>query len=165
MSLQDGIASSVRVDVARDGVDEGEPPSTLWVERVVHRTLQIAGCTDPCETSVLLTNDPRIQQLNRDYRGIDRPTDVLSFALEEDDSVTLPPGFPRLLGDVVVSLDTVERQALENERSTPHECAWALCHGVLHLLGFDHQTDQEEQIMRDREREVLDSLGEDLTRW
>jgi probable rRNA maturation factor len=153
------------VSVARDGVDEGEPPSALWVERIVHRTLEVAGCEDACEVSVLLTNDSRIHELNRDYRGMDKPTDVLSFALEEEDTVVLPPGFPRMLGDVIVSLDTVRRQAAEHGKGVADECAWALCHGVLHLLGFDHGTDQEEEIMRAKEREVLQGLGEAAGRW
>lgn len=153
------------VSVARDGVDEGEPPSTPWVERVVHKTLEVAGCQDPCEVSVLITNDVKIHELNRDYRGFDKPTDVLSFALEEDSTVVLPPGFPRMLGDVIVSLDTIRRQAEQHQKAVADECAWALCHGVLHLLGYDHQTDQQEQAMRAKEREVLEGLGEAAGRW
>jgi probable rRNA maturation factor len=159
------LATTCSIDVARDGIDEGEPPSSPWVERVVHKTLEVAGCQDPCEISILLTNDARIQELNRDYRGLNKPTDVLSFALEEDQTVVLPPGFPRLLGDVIVSLDTVGRQALEHQKSVPHECAWALCHGVLHLLGYDHESDDEELAMRAKEQEVLDGLGEAVGRW
>ena len=151
---------TVEVSVARDGVDEGEPPSTPWVELVVQKTLEVVGCQDPCEVSVLLTNDPRIHELNRDYRGFDKPTDVLSFALEEDQTVVLPPGFPRMLGDVIISLDTIRRQAQEHGKSVPDECAWALCHGVLHLLGYDHQDDPQEEAMRAKEGEVLEQLGE-----
>lgn len=151
--------------VSRDGVEEEEPPSTPWVERVIHKTLEVAGCREACEVSVLLTNDLKIHELNRDYRGFDKPTDVLSFALEEDETVALPPGFPRMLGDVVVSLETVARQAGEHERPVSQECAWALCHGVLHLLGYDHQTDEQESVMRGKEREVLEGLGEVVGGW
>ncbi len=77
-------ACGFKVDVSRDGIDEGEPPSTVWVESVVHKTLEVVGCRDACEVSVLLTVDSRIHELNREYRGMDKPTDVLSFALEED---------------------------------------------------------------------------------
>lgn len=155
----------MEISVAHEGVDEGEPPSTGWVEAVVHKTLEIAGIDEPCEVSVLLTNDARIHELNRDYRGMDKPTDVLSFALEEDETVVLPPGFPRMLGDVIVSLDTIRRQAAEHSKTPAQECAWALCHGVLHLLGYDHQTDEEEDEMRGREQEVLSALGETAGRW
>lgn len=155
----------VSVGVAREDVDDGEPPSTPWVRTIVQRTLEVVDCRDQCEVSILLTNDARIHELNREYRGIDKPTDVLAFALEEDATVALPPGFPRLLGDVIVSLDTVRRQAALHQVGVPDECAWALCHGVLHLLGYDHQTDEQEQAMRAREKEILESLGEAVRRW
>ncbi len=155
----------IDISVNRDGIEAEEPPSTPWVERVIHKTLEVAGCLEACEVSVLLTGDEKIHELNRDYRGFDKPTDVLSFALEEDETVVLPPGFPRMLGDVVVSLETVARQAGEHDRPVAAECAWALCHGVLHLLGYDHQTDEEELEMRGREQEVLQGLGEAATRW
>lgn len=151
--------------VSREGVEEGEPPSTRWVERVIHKTLEVAECQESCEISVLLTNDQKIQELNREYRGLDKPTDVLSFAFEEGDAVVLPPGFPRMLGDVVVSLETVDRQAAEHGREVSLECAWALCHGVLHLLGYDHRTDDEETVMRNKEQSVLEGLGEAARHW
>ncbi len=153
------------VSVSRDGVDDGEPPSSEWIEQIVCKTVEVGGCQEPCEVSVLVTNDARIQELNRQYRQLDKPTDVLSFALEEDQSVVLPPGFPRLLGDVIVSMETVSRQASEHHGTTPKECAWALCHGVLHLLGYDHQTDEEEARMRAQEQAVLEQLGESFMRW
>ncbi len=153
------------VFIDRDGVEEDEPPSTPWVEAVVHKTLELADVNEACEVSVLLANDAKIHELNRDYRGFDKPTDVLSFALEEDQTVVLPPGFPRMLGDVIVSLETVTRQARENQRPVSHECAWALCHGVLHLLGYDHQTDDEDAEMRAKEQQVLEGLGEALNSW
>lgn len=153
------------LSVSRDGVDEGEPPSSPWVESVVNKTLRVAQVEEDCEVSVLLTNDARIRELNRDYRGKDRPTDVLSFAFEEDSTVVTPPGFPRVLGDVIVSLETIRRQAQEHQRTASQECAWALCHGVLHLLGYDHQTDEEEAQMRAREAEVLNGLEGEIHGW
>jgi probable rRNA maturation factor len=158
-------APRVSVDVARDGVDEGEPPSTGWVEAVVCTTLRVAGFEEAGEVSVLLTNDPKIQELNRDYRGLDKPTDVLSFAFEEETDMVMPPGFPRMLGDVIVSLDTIRRQAEQNQKTVAAECAWAISHGVLHLLGYDHRTDEEEQVMRACDGEVLRSLGGTVERW
>lgn len=155
----------IDVKVSRDGVDDDEPPSSDWVERVVKQALSTAEVEDSCEVSVLLTDDPTIQQLNRDYRGFDKPTDVLSFAFEEDDTVKLPPGVPRMLGDVIVSLETVARQAAQNSHATSRETAWALCHGVLHLVGYDHQTDEEEASMRSLEGSVLKGLGEGFYSW
>lgn len=155
----------MEVSVSHEGVDDDEPPSWDWIEKVVQQTLQAARFTDPCEVSVLLTNDLRIQELNRDYRGKDKPTDVLSFALEEGETLTLPPGMPRMLGDVILSLPTLERQAAEHGHSLPRECAWALCHGTLHLLGYDHQSDDEEKVMRGVESDVLGALPEEFYSW
>lgn len=155
----------IEICVSRDGVDEGEPPSTRWVETVIYKTLEVAGCHEPCEVSVVLTDDAKIHELNRDYRGIDKPTDVLSFALEDEPTVALPPGFPRMLGDVIVSLETVRRQAAEHSKTYPSECAWALCHGLLHLLGYDHNSDEEEDAMRAKEQQALAGLAEVIERW
>lgn len=155
----------IEVNISRDGVEDDEPPSCEWLQEVVQQTLNTAKVKDSCEVSVLLTEDEKMRELNRDYRGIDKPTDVLSFAFEEEGTVQLPPGVPRMLGDVVLSLQTVKRQADENSRTFPQETAWALCHGVLHLVGYDHQTDDEEAHMRAAEQEVLGALGEEFMAW
>ena len=155
----------IEVNVSREGVEEDEPPSWDWIEKVVRQTLVSAQFEGDCEVSVLLTDDRKMRELNREYRDADKATDVLSFAFEEDKTVRLPPGVPRVLGDVIVSLPTVERQAQEHHGTYPHECAWALCHGTLHLLGYDHQTDEEESTMRALESQILGALGEDFLRW
>jgi probable rRNA maturation factor len=131
-----------------------------FLRRVVNNTLQ-AHCQGPAEVSLTLTTDPRMHQLNSQYRGIDKPTDVLAFALEEGEQFHLPAGMPRQLGDVVVSLDTTRRQAAESGNSFESELAWVICHGTLHLLGFDHQNPQELSAMRDAERRVLAALNVD----
>lgn len=98
------------------------------------------------ELSVLLTNDPAIQQLNRDYRKKDRPTDVLSFYFENNAAGShLEGGW--LLGDIVISLDTALRQARGRKRSLEAEVRWLLAHGVLHLCGYDHATPSEKRLM------------------
>ncbi|MFA5507982.1 MAG: rRNA maturation RNase YbeY [Vulcanimicrobiota bacterium] len=153
------------ISVAHEGVDEDEPPSCDWIERVVRCTLHSASVETPCEVSVLLTDDRKMQELNRDYRGQDRSTDVLSFAFEEGEALVVPPGTPRVLGDVILSLPTIRRQASDHGQTFARECAWALCHGTLHLLGYDHQTDGEEEAMRGVENEVLRALGEEFLRW
>jgi len=94
---------------------------------------------DPCEVHVLVTGDDRIRDLNRDYLGHDRPTDVLSFP----DGDVLPSG-RRLLGQIVVSLETARRQADDAGHSESRELAELTLHGVLHLLGYDHSSDQGE---------------------
>ena len=84
------------------------------------------------------------QSLNRDYRGKDRPTDVLAFAMSEGEGGGLHPD---LLGDVVISLETAARQASERRKTIASEVDFLLAHGLLHLLGYDHQTDEEERRM------------------
>ena len=99
------------------------------------------------ELSVLLCDDATIHELNRDYRGKDRPTDVLAFAMREGEHGDLAP---ELLGDVVVSIDTARRQAAEHGRTLVAEVTYLLAHGLLHLLGYDHATVAEDRRMRAR---------------
>lgn len=155
----------IEVGVARDGIEEDAPPSAPWIEEIVLRAVRAGGGPGAGEVSVLLTKDEQIKELNLRYRGQDKPTDVLSFALEEESSLQLPPGCPRQLGEVILSLDTIARQAHEHGQSVAQECAWALCHGVLHLLGYDHRTDEEEEEMRSKEQEVLCGLAETVKVW
>jgi probable rRNA maturation factor len=104
---------------------------------------------DSAELSILLTDDAFIRTLNREHRGKDKPTDVLSFSQTEGDE---PGGLPDaltegLLGDVVISLDTAERQARKRKHTLMDEVRFLLAHGILHLMGYDHQTDAEEAAM------------------
>ena len=143
-----------------DVVKERRRPLS-FLRKVVLTTLKTAPCEEDTEVSLTLTDDAGIQSLNSHYRGQDKPTDVLSFRLEDEQEsgFWLPEGVSRPLGDVIVSLDTVERQAQENGNSVDSELAWVICHGCLHLLGFDHQTDPQLAEMRSWERNILDSLG------
>jgi probable rRNA maturation factor len=99
---------------------------------------------EDAELSVLLTDDRRIQELNREHRDKDKPTDVLSFPLDEDED---SPDSPRLLGDVVISLDTAERQAHGRGRPLAEEVRFLLAHGILHLIGHDHAEPEEKRVM------------------
>ncbi|HEY8429862.1 MAG TPA: rRNA maturation RNase YbeY [Sandaracinaceae bacterium] len=99
------------------------------------------------ELSVLLCDDATIRELNRTYRRRDRPTDVLAFAMREGEGAEL---HPHLLGDVVISVDTARRQAAEHARSVASEITFLLAHGLLHLLGYDHRTEEEDRVMRAR---------------
>ena len=117
------------------------------------------------ELSVLFCDDPVIQALNREYRGLDQPTDVLSFAQKAGDGSEsgsaasdsrLPSSVSRLLGDVVISLETAERQAKEQKHSLGREVGWLLLHGVLHLLGYDDTDEEGLQQMITRQQAVLD---------
>jgi rRNA maturation RNase YbeY len=108
------------------------------------------------ELSVTLVDDAEIHRLNRAYRHIDRPTDVLAFAMREGDGADL---YPHLLGDVVISLDTAARQAARRGVPLIDEVRVLLTHGILHLLGYDHErSPAEARRMFRRQRELLRSL-------
>jgi probable rRNA maturation factor len=103
------------------------------------------GLQPMIELTLTLTDDARIQQLNRDYRGQDRPTDVLSFSQIEGDPEFIPaPNGTLNLGDVIISVETAERQA---KGELIDELRLLAVHGALHLLGYDHETDDEEARM------------------
>ena len=110
------------------------------------------------ELSILLTDDAYIRVLNRDHRGKDKPTDVLAFPQEPcgEEGTELPPSAPgQLLGDVVISLDTAERQARSRRRALIDEVSFLLAHGILHLVGYDHQDDAEEARMNAMTKRLL----------
>jgi len=155
----------VEVDIQIDPRFESQADTAL-IERVVATVLAAEGVDDPVEVSVLVTDDPTLHTLNRDYRGVDAATDVLSFAAEEAGADTagaqfvLPPGAPRYLGDIAISYDRVMAQAAEYGHSQARELAYLTAHGVLHLLGYDHEHGLDAaDAMRAREESAMDRLG------
>ena len=110
------------------------------------------------ELSVALVDDARMRELNAGYRGRDRPTDVLSFSLVEGEGAEHRG---RLLGDVVIGVETAARQARERRRGLDAEVARLLIHGTLHLLGHDHERDDEARLMRAEERRLWRLLADD----
>ncbi len=127
--------------------------STPTVKRRAEKMLMELGLSD-AELSIALVNDAAIQTLNRDYRSKNKPTDVLAFAMEEGPKVPAPKGATetRVLGDVIISIDTAENQARKRKRPLLTEVTMLLAHGLLHLLGYDHQTDEEEAEMKAKTR-------------
>ncbi len=112
------------------------------------------------EISIVLTDDETIHGYNRDFRGVDRPTDVLSFPSSEgEELIGIPDGH---LGDIMISVETAERQAKELGHSTEREIAFLAVHGTLHVLGYDHMTPEDEEIMTARQREIIAGIGETL---
>lgn len=145
------------VDVSVQGAPDLSP-LTLDVEALARRALS-AVAYDDGELSVVLCDDAVIQPLNRDWRGKDAPTDVLSFAQQEGEA-TLEGDV--VLGDLVLSVQTAARQAAALGHPLDHEVAVLVVHGLLHLLGFDHEHDPAEAAeMRAEERRVLTALGYD----
>ncbi len=107
--------------------------------------------------NVIIIDNKEIHEINKTYRGIDRPTDVISFALEDDD--TFIETEERILGDIYISIDKAKEQALEYGHSLLRELCFLSIHGLLHLLGYDHMTEEDEKVMFGLQERVLDSYG------
>ena len=126
------------------------------VRRAVNATLKYEDYRCPCEISVTFTDNEKIHALNRQYRAVDRPTDVLSFPLFDEEV----EGEPLALGDIVLSLEKAQEQATEYGHSFEREVAFLVVHSMLHLLGYDHVDSKlEESIMREKQEIILDELG------
>lgn len=110
------------------------------------------------EFNIIIVNEDKIHEINKLYRGIDRPTDVISFALEDDKSV-ISPSEIRILGDIYICIEKVHSQALEYEHSFEREFTFLAVHGLLHLLGYDHMKEEDEKIMFGKQEEVLSYYG------
>ena len=111
------------------------------------------------ELSVTITNDEEIHKYNLAYRNIDRPTDVLSFAFEESDSLSYLKEVPVQLGDIIISYPTAKKQALEYGHKIKREMAFLFTHGLLHLIGYDHMTKDDEEKMFSVQKKVLAELN------
>lgn len=108
--------------------------------------------------NVIIVGEDYIHELNKNYRNIDRVTDVITFALEDDDTV-LNASDRRVLGDVYICLDRTKSQAIEYQHSFLREICFLAVHGFYHLLGYDHQTKEEEEVMFTKQEEVLSGCG------
>lgn len=137
----------------RRSARDAPPLDARRVRALGDRMLDELGLTK-AELSVLLTDDAAIRELNRVHRGKDRPTDVLSFALDEDDAQSADAPL-RLLGDVVISLDTAARQAHGRRRELIAEVRFLLAHGILHLVGYDHAEPAEKRVMDTMTRRLV----------
>lgn len=109
------------------------------------------------EFSVIIVDNERIHEINKEYRGIDRPTDVISFALEDNEEIEFD--HYRVLGDIYISIDKVREQAKEYGHSEKRELAFLTIHGFLHLLGYDHMEPEDEKVMFGKQEEILNEFG------
>ncbi len=155
--------TEIIVDIADEAWLAQVPDAEELCARVAAVTLGAAASlvdlpAGRLEVSLLLTDDAQVRDLNRDYRGQDKPTNVLSFAALDADS-PIPPDGPILLGDVIIARETAEREAAEEEKRLIDHLSHLVVHGVLHLLGYDHMEDDEAEEMESLERSVLAGLG------
>lgn len=149
-------------------MDEGERLNSdqyELIETIVKLTAERLSLQPEIEVDISIVTDREIHELNLNYRGIDRPTDVLSFALEEGEPDSwselnqMNIGLNRHLGDIIISYDQAVRQAEEYRHSLDRELAFLTVHGFLHLNGYDHQTAEEEREMFQLQEEVLKDYG------
>lgn len=127
----------------------------IIIESVVMECLKVENKSGDYEVSITFVDDEEIRELNKQYRNIDKSTDVLSFPLLEDET-ELP--YVPLLGDVVISAETAQRQSEEYGHDLNREIAYLAAHSMFHLLGYDHMEENEKRIMREKEKKVMENL-------
>ena len=140
--------------------------SPLWdaapdVEALLQQALDAAAATvstSKAELAIVLSDDSRVRQLNSEWRGIDKPTNVLSFPSPDTGRDTGEAG-PRLLGDIVIAYETTAREATDEGKPFAHHLSHLAVHGFLHLLGYDHESDSDAETMEACERTILARLG------
>ena len=127
-----------------------------FVRKVVKHTLKKMEA-EKSEVNIIFVGLEEIHEINKAYRNVDRPTDVISFALEDTEDVTVYE--ERVLGDIYICLDKVHEQAKEYGHTEIREMAFLIVHGLLHLLGYDHMIKEEEKIMFGLQEEILNEMG------
>ncbi|WP_017755825.1 rRNA maturation RNase YbeY [Calidifontibacillus oryziterrae] len=148
-----------------DFIDELEmvdQAAKVEIEKLLDFAAKHENIAEDAELSVTFVDDGEIQEINRTYRGKDKPTDVISFAMEElgDGEVALVgDDLPIILGDIIISIPRAIEQAELYSHSFLRELGFLCIHGFLHLLGYDHQTEEDEKIMFNKQKELLDQYG------
>ena len=139
-------------------IDEKFSHITMLACLDIEQALKTLDIEDDVEVSCVLVDDERIHEINREYRHIDRSTDVISFAMEDNDQFYVE-GMPRTLGDIFISVDHAKKQAEEYGHSLRREMCFLFTHGILHLLGYDHMTDEQEKEMFGLQDKILGALN------
>lgn len=130
------------------------------INSVIAESLRYEGVSDNCEISVTIVDNDEIHSINLKHRGIDRPTDVLSFPLIDFEKEPLPDDGSKIyLGDIIISIEKAEEQAKEYGHSLDREIGFLTAHSMLHLLGYDHMVEDEEKIMFKKQEEILNNLN------
>ncbi|MCM3215335.1 rRNA maturation RNase YbeY [Niallia taxi] len=148
-----------------DFIDETEKVAEAdqaKVEELLILAAQNQKLSGDIELSVTFVDNARIQEINKEYRNKDQATDVISFAMEElgeGETELIGADMPRVLGDIIISIDRAKEQAEEYGHSYMRELGFLAVHGFLHLLGYDHLTKEEEEVMFTLQKEILDEFG------
>ena len=133
-------------------------------EAVIHRAIATAAeiadaDVGETELAVMLTDDAGIRTLNNNWRGIDKPTNVLSFPALQPTGPSGPDDAPRMLGDIAIAYETMHREARDEQKPFDHHLSHLAVHGFLHLIGYDHENDADAEIMETLESKILAQLG------
>jgi probable rRNA maturation factor len=137
-----------------------EPDAEAVIHRAVATAAEIADAdTGEAELAVMLTDDAGIRTLNSNWRGIDKPTNVLSFPALQPTGAGGPDDAPRMLGDIAIAYETTRREADDEQKPFDHHLSHLAVHGFLHLIGYDHEKDDDAETMESLEAEILAQLG------
>ena len=152
------------IEVNYNAIEE-LPNEEKLIKKVVEKVLQEEKVIEEVDVYITLTNNEEIHKINKEYRKVDRPTDVLSFPMYEREEIyqlkqdSENNEVEKILGDIIISVEKVKEQAEEYGHSFERELAYLVTHGCLHLLGYDHMMEEEQKVMRTREEEILGILN------
>lgn len=150
------------VDI-NDQTDSIDGETFEFIEQLLHHAAETEGITNETEVSLTFVTNAEIREINREYRGKDSPTDVISFAMEEQGEGEIEiigeEDIPDVLGDIIISIERAKEQAEEYGHSYKRELGFLTVHGFLHLLGYDHMNEADEKEMFSRQDEILHSFG------
>ena len=156
LSINNDLGGSMnKIEIFKEVEEEIKELET--VEKVLEKALEKEKLENTYFNLIIVDNN-YIHELNKKYRNIDRPTDVITFALEDENSIIIP-NEDRILGDIYISIDKAREQSQEYQHSLLRELCFLAVHGFYHLLGYDHQTKEEEKIMFQKQEEVLEEYG------
>ena len=139
---------------------QSEPDAEAVIHRAIAAAAEIARAdVGDAELAIMLTDDAGIRTLNQNWRGIDKPTNVLSFPALQPSGPHGPDDAPRMLGDIAIAFETTRREADEEQKPFDHHLSHLAVHGFLHLIGYDHENDSDAEAMESLETEILAQLG------
>lgn len=137
-----------------------EPNAEAVIQRAINAAAEFADAdVGDAELAVMLTDDSGIQTLNSNWRGIDKPTNVLSFPALQPTGTGTPDDAPRMLGDIAIAYQTTRKEADDEQKPFDHHLSHLAVHGFLHLIGYDHEKDDDAEAMESLEAEILAQLG------
>lgn len=145
-----------------DETNEVSEATIMLVDSVLQFAAEAESIEEGSELSVSFVDNARIQEINKEFRKKDAATDVISFAMEEmgeDELAIVGADMPRVLGDIIISIERTKEQAAEYGHSFDRELGFLALHGFLHLLGYDHMTEEDETVMFTKQKDILTAYG------